>query len=229
MDIAFRLYRIKGAEHIDHIEELEKELEIASEYYVDLHDFYQIDKIVTNKVDFDKEVEKSIPFKFIYGNLEVQQVGKHYINGYLPSTEIKSIVDWIKELRINTLEGFYLMYDNLPDDVKDLLRNQSAILSPEVIYYLYIKPMTEFYFDALKNNNSVILSGNRIEDNDRFYYEALGLYIDPAAFVYSRISADTKKLLGYDNVVHLLNFKKEIDIKMYLDGSCMTDMELIYY
>jgi len=230
----FRLYRIVGADHIDHITELEKEIEKASDTFVELHIIINpLYKILLNKnYPFDKETEKSIPHKFIGGNKESQSVGKHDIYGYLANNEIKEITDWIVETRINTLDGFILMYDSLSDDVREGLYNEDLYpvpLSAEVIFFLYVKPMTAFYFDALENKNSVVLCGNSIEYYEMFDYEDFDFYIDTVVYVYHHISYATSEIVGYENLVLFFKYKKEIDRKMHLEGFTMSDMDLVYY
>ena len=234
MDTTFRLYRIKGAEHIDHIDDLETELEKASEYYVELHDIISaLGNIVLNKnYPLDKETQKSIPHKFVCGNSEMQPVGEHYIYGYVNSNEVKEIADWIIETKINTFEGFSLMYDNISENVKVNLYNRnyySVDLSAEVIFYLYVKPMTEFYFDAVENNNSVVLLTDKIKNIDKFNYEDFEFFIDPVVYVSRHISFATAKILEYKIIEEFFKYKKEIDRKMFIERFSMTESELITY
>ena len=124
---SFRLYRILGAEHIYHIAELEKELDKASENYVELHMIVNpLDKILVNKnYPFDEETNKSIPNKFVSGTKESQTIGSYVIYGFLSISEVKEVVDWIKYTELNTFKGFETIYDNLDDEVKENLYNNN--------------------------------------------------------------------------------------------------------
>ena len=158
MGISINVYRVGKSEHIEDLTNIENQLTIAEDTKVDLYKMTEdLAIIFTNKPDpyYDK---KGIPYKMLFGNRVQKTVDRGEIGGFIPGSEIASIVDWIKKNKINTYQGFENMYDNLSSESKKTLVD---IGSPEKseLFNGYIKPLTVLYFTALQYNNSIVFIG----------------------------------------------------------------------
>jgi hypothetical protein len=158
MGVSINLYRLSKAENISEINNLETEIESEKESKVDLYKMTQdLAVIFLNSVDPFSDVN-TIPYKMLFGNPAEATAGWRMIGGFIPSSEINSIVEWISESKVGSFEGFTEMYNNLSEEVKKELYE---IGSPDIaeLYNGYVRPLTEFYFKAHAENNSVVVSG----------------------------------------------------------------------
>ena len=158
MGISINLYRLGKAENILEIKNLETEIEASKSSKVDLYKMTQdLAVIFLNTVNpFDDM--KTIPYKMLFGNAVNQTAGWRTIGGFIPSSEINPIVEWITANKVNSVEEFTEMYNGLSGEVKNELYE---IGSPDVneLYNGYIKPLMNFYFAAKEGDNSVVVIG----------------------------------------------------------------------
>ncbi|HEX8461208.1 MAG TPA: hypothetical protein VF623_07250 [Segetibacter sp.] len=94
----------------------------------------------------------------MYGNPFETTIGDKQIGGFLPTSEVKQVVEWIKQHKIETIEGFSKMYEGLSPEVKKELQEWGSP-SKEELFKFYVKPLVEFYFAALKGKNSIVITG----------------------------------------------------------------------
>ena len=156
MGISINLYRLRASENISELNNLESEIESAKDSKVDLYKMTQdLAVIFLNTVDPFSNIS-TIPYKMLFGNPVTATADWRVIGGFIPSSEIKMITGWISENNLNSFEGFTEMYNDLSAEVKNELYE---IGSPDAaeLYNGYVKPMTDFYFAADTENNSVVV------------------------------------------------------------------------
>lgn len=76
----------------------------------------------------------------------------------MPAAEIAEIAKWIKSNKIETSNGFSEMYDNLSEEVIELLEEMGTD-DKESLFDGYVKPLVDLFFAALENKNSVLFIG----------------------------------------------------------------------
>jgi hypothetical protein len=94
----------------------------------------------------------------LYGNRAKKSVSVGDVGGFLATTEIPEIAQWIKKNKIETFEGFSKVYDNLSKEVKKELEEMGTEDKAD-LFTGYVRPMVVLYFTALENNNSVVFIG----------------------------------------------------------------------
>ncbi len=158
MGISINLYRIATAEKMDDVKNIENEIIKARITKVDLYKMTEdLAIIFLNKPDPWADIN-SIPYKMMFGNKVSKNMGDYQVGGFLPSSEVKNIVGWIKQNNLSKIEGFSKMYDNLS---KDTVHELEEIDSPDKneMFTAYVKPLVDFYFAALKDHNSIVIIG----------------------------------------------------------------------
>jgi hypothetical protein len=157
MGISIKLYAVGKAETIRNLRNIESEL-TACQNKVDLYKMTSdLAVIFANKVD-PYEGPMSIQYKILFGYYEPVSAGRWQIGGFIPSSEVPAITNWIKQNKIDSPEGFDKMCDDLSDDVKHELEDMASP-DPEDLFTGYVKPLIEFYFKAEKNGNSIVICG----------------------------------------------------------------------
>lgn len=101
---------------------------------------------------------QALPYKMLFGAYTERQVGGRVINGFISTTEVAEICKWIKNNKINSFEGFSKLYDNLSKEAKQELENIGAE-DKNSLFTGYVQPLTEFYFAAQKDTNSIVICG----------------------------------------------------------------------
>ncbi|MEO5967472.1 MAG: hypothetical protein ABIP68_00135 [Ferruginibacter sp.] len=155
MGISINLYRLPPAESLEEIKDLENQILISQNTKVDLYKITEdlITIFLNSTSPYDNQ--NTVPYKMLYGiraerNLSVGEVG-----GFLPSSMVLEITEWIKDNKIETFDGFAKMYLNLSPEVKQQL-DENGIDTLYALYNGYIKPLINLYFVALTNNNSIV-------------------------------------------------------------------------
>jgi len=87
-----------------------------------------------------------------------KQVGDRVINGFVSTTQVATVCDWIKRHKIDNFEGFSKMYDNLSKEAKQEL-NDIGTEDKKSLFNGYVLPLTKFYHTALKDKNSIVICG----------------------------------------------------------------------
>ena len=158
MGISINLYRVSKSERIEDITNLEEAIESSKENKVDLYKITQdLAVIFSNSIDPFEDTD-AIPYKILYGNFTTASAGWRVIGGFMPASEVNTIIDWIKANGIDSWEGFSKLYDALSPEVKQELEDIGAADKDE-FYRGYVKPLTGFYFAAQKENNSILFVG----------------------------------------------------------------------
>lgn len=158
MGISINLYRVSPAEKIEDLKTIDLELEKSSEAKVNLYKMTEdLALIFLDEPDPFRDL-KTIPYKMLFGNGNQQVPGHPEIGGFIPSSEVRAITEWIGQNKMTDFEGFSKKYDSLSDEVRAQLEE---IGSPgkEELYQGYAAPLINFYFAALKENNSVVICG----------------------------------------------------------------------
>jgi hypothetical protein len=157
MGISIKLYAVGKAETIHSLQNIESEL-TACQNKIDLYKMTSdLAVIFANKVD-PYEGPMSIQYKILFGYYEPLTAGRWQIGGFIPSSEVSGITNWIKQHKIDSREGFDKMYADLSGDVKQELEDMASP-TPEDLFSGYVRPLTEFYFKAEKNGNSIVICG----------------------------------------------------------------------
>jgi hypothetical protein len=157
MGISIKLYAVGKAETIHSLRNIESEL-TACANKIDLYKMTSdLAVIFANKVD-PYEGPMSIQYKILFGYYEPVTAGRWQIGGFIPSSEVSGITNWIKQNKIDSREGFDKMCAGLSCEVKQELKDMASP-APEDLFSGYVKPLTEFYFRAEKNGNSIVICG----------------------------------------------------------------------
>jgi len=156
MGISINLYRVSKAENINELKDLKTELFEAAPKKIDLYKMTEdLAIIFLNQIDPFTDTT-TIPYKMLFGNA-VTVTGHPEIGGFIPSSQILTITNWIKEHQIDTPNGFAKMYADLSAAVKAELDDIGSPDHEEL--YDYVRPMTSFYLSALEEGNAVIICG----------------------------------------------------------------------
>ena len=159
MGISINLYRVAKAEKIDDIKDLQNETEKAKDKKVDLYKITtDLAIIFSNKAfPFDDLTITTTSHKMLFGNMVSKTVGYREIGGFIPSSEVAIICKYIREHNLQTFEGFAKLYDNVSKEAKTELIEMGNLDKKEL--FSYLKPLTDFYFAAEKDNNSIVIVG----------------------------------------------------------------------
>ena len=158
MGISINLYGVSKAEKFSELRNPEKEINDPVHKKVDLYKMTQdLAVIFLNKPDPFEDIN-TIPYKMLFGNFIMETAGDRQVCGFLPTSEISPIVNWINSNKLHNQQGFFDMYNTLSAEVKKELED---IGSPgkEELYNFYVKPLVNFYLSAQKESNSVIITG----------------------------------------------------------------------
>lgn len=158
MGISINLYRLKKAEKLDQIKDLENQIAKTTDTKVDLYKISSDLAIIFLNSTDPYSNQNTIPYKMLFGNKAHQNVSFGEIGGFIPSSEIPEITKWIKTNKIETFDGFSKMYDNLSKEVKKELEEMSSD-NKVSLFNGYVRPLVVLYFTALENQNSVVFIG----------------------------------------------------------------------
>ena len=152
---SINLYAISKAELSDEIKDLAKEFENSSSSKLNLYKLTEEMAVVfLNNIDPCNDTT-TIPYKMLFGNSTLLYYEYPEIGGFMPTSQIASIIEWIEQHKIENFDEFSKMYDSISIECKNYLDDIGAI-GKEDLYFFYIKPMVDFYYKAYKNNNSIL-------------------------------------------------------------------------
>jgi len=158
LGISIVLYRVDKAEKIDDLSNLEKQMDKSKS--VNLYKITEDLGIIfmnTPNPYLDTEV---LPYKILFGNYVEKEIDYRVINGFVSSIEVVAICDWIKKYNIDNYKGFETMFDNLSKEAQQALEDIGVGADDKKgLFDAYVQPLTQFYFAALKDNNSIVICG----------------------------------------------------------------------
>lgn len=152
------LYGVRKAEKIEDIKDLKVELNKAKSTKVDLHRMRRDLFIIFNDTTDINSYENAIPSIMLVGNPVEDGAIESDVRGFVPTSEVSKVVDWIKHNKIDTEAGFLNLYQNASTAVKQEL-DVKGTPSKDELYKYYVKPLVNFYFAALKDQKSVVVIG----------------------------------------------------------------------
>lgn len=157
MGISINLYRVGKAEKFEALTDLELQILKTKDTHVDLYKVSEdLAMIFLNSTD-PYDDTNSIPYKMLYGNHCEKSISIGEVGGFLSNNEVPEIVQWIKNNKVETYDGFSMLHDNLSKEVKQDLEIGSD--ENVIIFNAYVRPLVVLYFRALENQNSVVFVG----------------------------------------------------------------------
>ena len=158
MGISINLYRLPKAERLEDIKDLENQIAKTRYTKVDLYQIASDLAVIFLNTTNPYLDQNTIPYKMLYGRKVDLSVNVGEIGGFLPSSEIPKITEWIKNNKIDTFDGFSEMYNNLSLEVKKELEEMGTE-DHVILFNSYVRPLVVLYFTALENNNSIVFIG----------------------------------------------------------------------
>jgi hypothetical protein len=110
-----------------------------------------------NTVDPFSETS-ALPYKMLFGSFVELEAGDRIVNGFNSTTEVAKICEWIQKNKIDSFEGFSKLYDSLSTAAKQELEDIGAD-DKKSIFEGYVRPLTQFYFSARNDMNSIVICG----------------------------------------------------------------------
>jgi hypothetical protein len=156
MGVSIVLYRVNTAENIDSLVDISNQMDTTKS--VDLYKIEQDLSLIFLNTTEPYDDKSTIPYKMLFGNYVFKEVDGRIIGGFVPTSEVSLICNWIKDNQIDTYEGFSKIYDGTSSEVKQELEDIGAD-DKAGLFDGYVKPLTDFYFDALKDKNSIVICG----------------------------------------------------------------------
>ena len=158
MGISIVLYRADKADKIDDLSDLEKQMDKSKS--VNLYKITEDLGIIFMNTSNPYSDTTALPYKILFGNYVEKEIDYRVINGFLSTKEVVTICDWIKKHNIDIYEGFETMFDNLSKEAKQALEDIGVGADEKKgLFEAYVQPLTQFYFSALKDKNSILLCG----------------------------------------------------------------------
>ena len=158
MGISIVLYRADKADKIDDLSNLEKQMDKSKS--VNLYKITEDLGIIFMNTANPYSDTAALPYKMLFGNYVEKQVDVRVINGFVSTTEVVSICDWIKKHNIDSYESFTAMFDNLSNEAKQALEDIGVGADDKNgLFDGYVQSLTQFYFSALKDKNSIVICG----------------------------------------------------------------------
>ncbi len=158
MGISINVYRVTKAENLEDIKDLEKQIAKTTDTKVNLYKITgDLAMIFLNTTDPYSKTN-TIAYKMLYGRQANKSVSIGEVGGFLPSSEVFEITQWIKSNKIETFDGFSKMYDNLSEKVKKELEAWGTD-DKFALFNGYVRPLEILYFTALENQNSIVFVG----------------------------------------------------------------------
>ena len=154
--ISIVLYRVNKADKIEDLFNLEKQMNKSKS--INLYKSTEDLSIIFMNTAEPYSHTKDLPYQMLYGNYVEKQIDERVINGFVSTHQVISICEWIKKNKVESFEGFSRMYDNLSKEAKQALEDIGAD-DKKGLFEGYVKPLTEFYFAALNDNNSIVICG----------------------------------------------------------------------
>ena len=158
MGISIVLYRADKADEIDDLSNLEEQMDKSKS--VNLYKITEDMGIIFMNTANPYSDTTALPYKMLFGNYVEMQVDTRIINGFVSTTEVVTICDWIKNHDIDNFEGFAAMFDNLSKEAKQALEDIGVGADDmKGLFQGYVQSLTQFYFSALKEKNSIVICG----------------------------------------------------------------------
>jgi hypothetical protein len=158
LGISIVLYRADKADKIDDLSDLEKQMDKSKS--VNLYKIKEDLGIIFMNTANPYSDTTALPYKILFGNYVEKEIDYRVINGFLSTKEVVTICDWIKKHNIDIYEGFETMFDNLSKEAKQALEDIGVGADEKKgLFEAYVQPLTQFYFSALKDKNSILLCG----------------------------------------------------------------------
>ncbi len=158
MGISINLYRLPQSEKLEDVKDLENQISISQKTKVDLYKITEDLIIIFLNSTSPYDDQNTVPYKMLYGKRAERSVSVGEVGGFLPSSNVLEITEWIKENKIETFEGFSKMYMKLSQEVKNEL-DEMGMDTLDALFNGYVKPLVDLYFAALANKNSVVFIG----------------------------------------------------------------------
>jgi hypothetical protein len=160
LGISIVLYRVGKADKIGELSNLN--MEMSKSKSINLYKITQDLGIIFMNTSDPYSDTHALPYKMLYGTFVEKQVGDRIINGFIPTAEVATICDWIKKNKIESFEGFSKLYDNLSKETKQELEDIGAE-DKKALFNGYDQSLTQFYFAALKDKNSIVICGDKLQ------------------------------------------------------------------
>lgn len=158
MGVSIVLYRADKADKIDDLSDLEKQMDKSKS--VNLYKNTEDLGIVFMNSANPYSDTAALSYKILFGNYVEKEIDYRVINGFVSTTEVVTICDWIKKHNIDNYEGFETMFDNLSKEAKQALEDIGVGADDKKgLFDGYVQPLTQFYFSALKDKNSIVICG----------------------------------------------------------------------
>ena len=158
LGVSIVLYRTGKADKIDDLSNLEKQMDKSKS--VNLYKITEDLGIIFMNTANPYSDTEALPYKILFGNYVEKEIGHRVINGFVSTTEVVTICDWIKKHNIDSYKGFATMFDNLSEEAKQALEDIGVGADDKKgLFDGYVQPLTQFYFLALKDKNSIVLCG----------------------------------------------------------------------
>jgi hypothetical protein len=158
LGISIVLYRVDKADEIDDLSNLEEQMDKSKS--VNLYKITEDIGIIFMNTANPYSDTTALPYKMLFGTYVEKQVDTRVINGFVSTTEVGIICDWIKKHNIDNYEGFATMFDNLSKEAKRALEDIGVgDDDKKSLFQGYIHSLTQFYFSALKDKNSIVICG----------------------------------------------------------------------
>lgn len=159
MSVSIKLYSVSEADHLPELKDIQAEYDNAfpKTFNLDQMDPY-LALILVNKID-PYEDQSALGFKMLYGNQPDIDVDDLPLGGFISTSEVKVIVDWFQEYKLDSLEGFLTYCQNLSPDVLAELEDLDC-WPFDLIFNDLFHPLTNFYLEAKNAHNSILLFGS---------------------------------------------------------------------
>jgi hypothetical protein len=158
MGVSIYLKRIDSAEDINKVLNLEQKVADSQRPTLNIERAGQdLAIIFTNKPNFDSDI-KHVAFRALYGNPVNVSAGGYSIGGFVPTSQVKEICDWLRSSKLTTEAGFEVFCDKLSKESHTELEDIGD--EDKMSLYEYrVKPLVQFYLEAEKEHNSIVLYG----------------------------------------------------------------------
>jgi hypothetical protein len=160
LGMSIYLYSLPKANSIEAFKDLDAELKKTRQKFLSLDQAGEDLAIIFTNESEPFFTPDTIPFKMLYGKrCKKESNVVSSIGGFLSTKEVIDAKKWIKENRLETFEGFELMYKKLSNSSLERLKEIGSEDKTK-LYNSYVKPLVEFYFTAKQNNSSILFVGN---------------------------------------------------------------------
>jgi hypothetical protein len=160
LGISIYLYSLPKADSIEAFKDLDAELKSIKQKFLCIDQAGEDLAIIFTNESEPFFATNSIPYKMLYGRkCEKESNVVSLIAGFLSTKEVVEVERWIKEKKLETFEGFELMYRKLSDSSLERLKEIGSENTTK-LYNSYVEPLVEFYLNARRNNSSVLFVGS---------------------------------------------------------------------